>query len=91
MPRRAWLASARATEGGGCLVVRDFGPGIDARACRKLFQPFQRPERAEVSTKPGVGLGLALCRKLARSMRGDLRYDSSATPGACFLLDLAAG
>lgn len=76
------------TARGGAIIVRDFGPGIDERAAKKLFQPFARPDRAETSSKPGVGLGLALCRKLARSMRGDLRFDGEGGPGANFRLEL---
>ena len=39
-------------------------------------------------TQAGVGLGLALSRRLARSMGGDLSIDTAVTDGACFLLRL---
>jgi hypothetical protein len=42
---------------------------------------------AAVST-PGIGLGLALSRRLARAMGGDLRLDAAVTEGACFILTL---
>ncbi len=38
---------------------------------------------------PRARLGLALCRRLARQMGGDLRLDTSIKEGACFVLTLA--
>jgi signal transduction histidine kinase len=55
-------------------VVRDHGPGIPAATRRRLFQPFSKSASQAAVSAPGVGLGLALCRQLARSRRGDLRY-----------------
>jgi len=37
-------------------------------------------------TAPGVGLGLALCRRMARSMRADLRHERVPEGGARFIL-----
>jgi signal transduction histidine kinase len=46
-----------------------------------LFEPFH-------TDKPnGVGIGLALARKIARAHDGDLILERNA-PGACFLLTL---
>ena len=39
-------------------------------------------------TAPGVGLGLALSRRLSRSMNGDLTLDPTITHGAAFILRL---
>jgi signal transduction histidine kinase len=71
------------------LRVRDFGPGIPADERRKVFEPFAKSEAHAAGTQPGVGLGLALCRRLARQMGGDLRLDN-ADPGAAFVLTLPA-
>lgn len=71
------------------ISVRDHGPGVDSKAARTLFAPFRRGKDADRNASAGVGLGLALCRSLARDMGGDLRLD--ATPqesGACFTLVL---
>ncbi len=38
--------------------------------------------------RPGIGLGLALSRRLARDMGGDLRLDEGAAGGARFVLSL---
>ena len=56
------------------LLLRDHGPGIAAEQRRVLFQPFRKSARDAAHSAPGVGLGLALCRRLARDMGGELSY-----------------
>ena len=73
------------------LRVRDHGQGISADVAKRLFRPFSKSAHEAARTAPGVGLGLALCRRLSRSLGGDLRYDISAAGGACFELLLPAG
>ena len=68
------------------LVVRDHGPGVDAVTARRLFEPFSKSVQTAAKTAPGVGLGLALCRRLARSMKADLRHERVAEGGARFVL-----
>ncbi|HEY0456841.1 MAG TPA: HAMP domain-containing sensor histidine kinase [Verrucomicrobiae bacterium] len=70
------------------LRVRDHGQGISAEGVRRLFRPFSKSAHEAAHTAPGVGLGLALCRRLSRSMGGDLRFDASIKTGACFTLQL---
>ena len=66
--------------------VRDYGPGIGAEEMRRLFQPFSKSAKKAAETAPGVGLGLALSRRLARQMGGELRLCRSVADGACFEL-----
>jgi K+-sensing histidine kinase KdpD len=70
------------------LRVRDHGQGISAEGARRLFRPFSKSAHEAAHTAPGVGLGLALCRRLSRSMGGDLRLDRLVQNGACFVLTL---
>jgi signal transduction histidine kinase len=70
------------------LRVRDEGRGVSAEVRGRLFEPFSRSAEKAAGGVPGVGLGLALSRALARAMGGDLRLEPGA-PGACFLLTLA--
>jgi K+-sensing histidine kinase KdpD len=70
------------------LRVRDHGTGISAEAARRLFQPFSKSATEAAKSAPGVGLGLALCRRLSRTMGGDLRWDAQVRNGACFELHL---
>jgi len=72
------------------LSLRDHGPGISPAARRRLFHSFSKSAREAAHTAPGVGLGLALSRRLARDMGGDLRLDRSVTDGARFVLTLPA-
>ena len=73
------------------LRVRDHGQGISAEGAKRLFQPFSKSAHEAAQSAPGVGLGLALCRRLSRSMGGDLRLDSLVKDGACFVLMLPLG
>jgi len=71
-----------------CLRIRDHGPGIPHAESGKLFRPFSKSAKEAAQSAPGVGLGLALSRRLARQMGGDLTLDEAAKDGACFELRL---
>ncbi|MBQ1959977.1 MAG: ATP-binding protein, partial [Akkermansia sp.] len=75
------------------LAIRftDNGPGINQSARKQLFQPFSRSAKAVAGSKPGIGLGLALSRDLARSIGGDLKLERSDDSGTTFLLSLPLG
>ena len=68
--------------------VRDWGPGVHKADRKRLFQPFSKSASEAADSAPGIGLGLALSRKLARAMGGDLTLDPDITDGACFVLTL---
>jgi len=65
--------------------VSDNGPGIPRHQRRRLFRPFDRPDQAD--GVPGLGLGLALARSLARAQGGELELTDDG-PGATFVLTL---
>lgn len=70
------------------LVIRveDEGKGISDSLKGKLFRPFSRSAEEAAGKQPGVGLGLALSRELARSMGGDLCLEESSGHGCRFAL-----
>lgn len=70
------------------LVIRveDEGKGISGSLKGKLFRPFSRSAEEAAGKQPGVGLGLALSRELARSMGGDLCLEESSGRGCRFAL-----
>jgi signal transduction histidine kinase len=70
------------------LRVRDHGQGISAEVAKRMFQPFNKSATEAAHSAPGVGLGLALCRRLSRSMGGDLEWANSESKGTCFELRL---
>jgi signal transduction histidine kinase len=80
---------ARSDGGLPQLTVRDHGPGLSASARRRLFHSFAKSADEAAMSAPGVGLGLALSRRLARDMGGDLILDGQSTDGACFVLTLS--
>lgn len=69
----------------------DNGPGIPEALQKSIFQPFSRSANAEQGRKPGIGLGLALARDMARSIGGDLVLEKSSSAGTTFLLTLPVG
>jgi len=70
------------------VTVRDHGPGLHPRVIRRLFRPFSKSAQDAAQSAPGVGLGLALCRRLARALGGDLRLHENGPHGACFALTI---
>ncbi|HZN36220.1 MAG TPA: HAMP domain-containing sensor histidine kinase [Pirellulaceae bacterium] len=69
-------------------TVRDHGPGISASGRRRLFQPFSKSVHEAANTAPGVGLGLALSRRLAGELGGRLQLNSPVGGGCAFVLTL---
>ncbi len=69
------------------LAVRDFGPGVPESERTRVFEPFAKGTAHQSGTKPGVGLGLALSRRLAAQMGGRLEL-RAADRGANFVLSL---
>ncbi|MBA4387896.1 MAG: hypothetical protein C0404_07935 [Verrucomicrobia bacterium] len=68
--------------------VRDHGPGISPEDGRRLFRPFSKSAKKAAETAQGVGLGLALSRRLARQLSGNLVLDGRVKDGASFVLSL---
>jgi signal transduction histidine kinase len=86
------LIRAVAANGKVEIAVADHGPGIPAADHGRIFRPFHKSASQAAETKPGVGLGLALSRRLARAQQGELLLGeaSSGASGACFILRLPA-
>ncbi|MCI0358090.1 MAG: HAMP domain-containing histidine kinase, partial [Planctomycetaceae bacterium] len=70
------------------ISVRDHGPGIAPAGRKKLFQPFSKSVHEAANSAPGVGLGLALSRRLAHDLGGKLELQSPSDAGAAFVLTL---
>ena len=56
------------------ISLEDHGPGVSREVERKLFEPLRKSAAEAADGAQGIGLGLALSRRLARAMGGDLRY-----------------
>jgi signal transduction histidine kinase len=59
-------------EGLAIADVVDDGPGIPEVELERVFEPFYRSEQARRSGREGSGLGLAVCRSIARAHGGDV-------------------
>ena len=68
--------------------VHDDGPGVAPGEEESIFAPGARGDR-QVDGHRGTGLGLALSRRLARAVGGDVRVAGDGD-GACFLVELPA-
>jgi len=74
---------ARQTDSGFVVEVEDNGPGFDPSVIERLFQPG-------ITTKStGTGLGLVLCRSIARVHGGDMHAERSAMGGALLRCEFA--
>jgi two-component system, chemotaxis family, sensor kinase Cph1 len=67
--------------------VRDNGIGIDEKYWDGLFVPFRRLHGSEI---PGIGLGLAICRKIVEAHRGSIHVESEVGQGTAFVFTLPA-
>lgn len=80
-PARVRL-EARRTGDGVVLTVDDTGAGIEAAVMARLFEPL-------VTSKPkGIGLGLALVRRIVERHRGTITAGRSPLGGARFTVTL---
>jgi signal transduction histidine kinase len=68
--------------------ARDHGPGLSKEALKRLFEPFGKSAQEAAKNAPGVGLGLALCRRLSQSLGGELKLIESGANGTVFELRL---
>ncbi len=63
------------------IAVRDRGPGVPPAWRERVFEVFQRGQSAGGR---GVGVGLAVCRAIARAHGGELVYRPRGHGGASF-------
>lgn len=61
-----------------CFTIEDSGIGLTPAQVAKLFQPFSQGDSSHSRRFGGTGLGLALSRKLARCLGGDVTLVKTA-------------
>jgi CheY-like chemotaxis protein/anti-sigma regulatory factor (Ser/Thr protein kinase) len=66
------------------MEVRDTGIGVTPDQIEVIFESFQQGQRGLSRSYPGLGLGLALARKLATVMSGDIGVESQPGAGSSF-------
>lgn len=74
-------------EDGYCVAVTDPGVGIPSAEKESIFEPFRRSASTQ-DTIPGVGLGLAVARKIVVAHGGTLDVESAPGRGSTFYAKL---
>ena len=68
--------------------VSDTGIGMTPEQLAKLFQAFTQADASTSKKYGGTGLGLALCKKFAQMMGGDITVQSEHGKGSMFTVIL---
>jgi signal transduction histidine kinase len=79
------------------LCVADTGPGVRPDRVEKIFEPFFQVDGSVTREHGGVGVGLAIARRTARGLGGDVRVvspcaetiEGASLGGAAFYLSVA--
>ena len=80
---RVWLDYVETPEE-ACLRVHDTGPGISSDELEAIFEPFVQLDMGLTRERGGVGLGLAVSRRLTEGMGGTLTAESEVGNGSVF-------
>ena len=64
--------------------IKDTGDGISKKDCAKIFNFFSQVNRNQLKRQQGSGVGLALCKTIARAHGGDLNFKSRLSYGSTF-------
>jgi signal transduction histidine kinase len=70
------------------IFVDDNGPGIASNDAPQIFEMFSRGRPAN-HTAEGLGVGLAVVRRIIEMHQGDIRLDVSPLGGARFIMTFA--
>jgi len=66
------------------MTVRDTGIGIAKQNMDQLFQSFTQVDSSNTRGHRGIGLGLAICKRLVELMKGDIWVESTEKVGSTF-------
>jgi len=69
------------------ISVLDHGAGIDPEDAERIFDPFYRAKATE-ERAPGIGIGLAVCRRLVEAQEGEIWLERGDGDGSRFTFTL---
>jgi two-component system, OmpR family, sensor kinase len=73
------------------IIVEDRGPGVPVELRERIFEPFARAAtQIDRTTGKGLGLGLAICRRIINGHRGSVICTERPGGGARFVVELPA-
>ena len=75
--------------GSFAIAVTDTGIGIDAQNQQKLFDAFSQADSSYTRQHQGLGLGLAICKKLLTILDSNITVKSEMGVGSTFTLHLS--
>ena len=73
------------------ISVRDTGPGIAAEHLARIFDPFYRVDTRLAREVNGLGIGLAICKRIIELHGGTIRVESTVGAGSTFHVRLPRG
>src|SRR6266446_2515328 len=82
---------ARVEEDEVRIAVQDTGIGIAVQDYEKVFEDFRQADSSVTREYGGAGLGLAICRRLARMLDGRIDLESRLALGSTFTLVIPRG
>ncbi|KRA81791.1 ATPase [Lysobacter sp. Root667] len=85
------LMAARARDGQVELQVWDTGPGIPEHHLEQIFDEFRRFDQPGVGGERGLGLGLSICQRIARTLDHPLQVRSHVGRGSVFSIAVPCG
>ncbi|WP_245415804.1 MULTISPECIES: PAS domain-containing hybrid sensor histidine kinase/response regulator [Mesorhizobium] len=71
-------------------TVRDTGPGLRSSDLERIFEEFEQADGTSTRTKGGIGLGLAISRRLVEGMGGEINVESTQGVGSEFSFTIVA-
>ncbi len=84
---KIYTKKAKNADGFYNIYVEDNGIGFEERYLDKIFLPFQRLN-GQSSDYPGVGMGLAICKKIITRHGGKITATSEEGKGSTFMFTL---
>jgi signal transduction histidine kinase len=82
------VVTIKRAEGMGCLLVRDYGPGIPEEFKSRIFDKFAQAETGDARQKSGSGLSLNIVSKIVAEHGGIVGFDDAPGGGTLFQVEI---